>query len=139
MILSSQLNQLFFKHSHNCLLNEDGVPGFEQVCAMPADPSIYIWVSPVDEKNYELLYVGKAGHGINIRLSQHMGGFNHSSSGQKNKELIVEKLKTQSIQVFTRLSARQTLFDVTVSLYSAEEEAFCLAYNPIWNRAQFNN
>jgi hypothetical protein len=99
-----------------------------------------MWVSPTSDKQqkFDVLYIGKAGFGVARRLQQHKGGFVNSRTGRKNREAIADWIaQGRSIEVFARVASMSELFGVPVSLYSAEEEALCGAFEPQWNRAVF--
>lgn len=102
-------------------------------------PSVYMWLSPqAGETNFDVLYVGKAGYGVSRRISQHQGGFTNSVTGRENRRLITEWLAAgRTIEVHRRISSQHLLLGQEVSLYSAEEQALCERYNPLWNRARF--
>ena len=53
-------------------------------------PMVYAWCG-VKQNSREILYVGKAGSGVNVRLNQHESGFKYSKTGQKNLQLLLEK------------------------------------------------
>lgn len=128
-----------FIRTHQCVLSDDGKLTFVGLLREPLSTkaSIYLWLSPVEDKQYEVLYVGKAGFGVSKRLKEHKNGFINSNTGKKNKVKIIEKLKTSVIYVYTRICPIQEVFGVNVSTYSMEEEAFCIAYDPLWNRQRF--
>ena len=117
----------------------DEMPEFRAVIDPPKEASVYMWVSPSGRKDeLEVLYVGKAGFGVQRRLSQHRGGFVNSGVGRKNRTLIAEWINGgRSIMVFARVSAAHRVFGIEVSLYSTEEHALCARFLPRWNRANF--
>jgi len=103
-------------------------------------PSVYIWASlRRDADEYDVLYVGKAGKGIDRRCSQHQGGFANSGTGRKNAEVLKAILNVEDaeVHVFSRESKTIKIFGQKVSLYSVEEDALCAALNPRLNRAAF--
>jgi len=102
-------------------------------------PAVYMWLSPLMEiAEFDVLYIGKAGYGVDRRISQHQGGFTHSGTGRDNRRLITELLRAgRSIEVYRRVSSVHQLFGQEISLYSAEEQALCERYSPLWNRARF--
>lgn len=136
-ITLDQLSELHFRQTHDIAL-EDGMPLFRRAAA-GREASLYCWVSPrADAGDCDVLYVGKAGYGVDRRLQQHQGGFVHSGTGRHNRQLITAWIAAgRSILVFTRVASTMELFGVEVSLYSSEEEAFCQAFEPLWNRAAF--
>jgi len=134
----NDLNTFSFIHSHNIVLNSNGRPSFERVAKLAEKASIYLWLTPIDDNNFTVLYCGKAGYGVHRRMTQHSGGFKHSGTGQSNQDFILQVLESgKPILVFAREAATQIVFGVQTSLYSVEEEAMCGAYSPLWNRAKF--
>lgn len=103
------------------------------------DPGVYLWVDATNgNEELKILYVGKAGHGTAARLGQHERGFINSGTGQKNAEFLEKILDDGAIvHVYARKSKTIELVDQIVSLYSAEEEAFCARFKPHLNRASF--
>ena len=104
------------------------------------NPSVYVWASLSSGANeYEVLYVGKAGKGIDQRCSQHQSGFTNSGTGRKNAEALKATLDVEGaeIHVFSRESRTIEIFGQEVLLYSVEEDALCAALNPRLNRAAF--
>ena len=133
-----ELNTFSFIHSHNIVLNSSGRPSFERVAKLGEKASIYLWLTPIDDKNFTVLYCGKAGYGVHRRMTQHANGFKHSGTGQSNQDFLLQMLESgKTIHVFARESATDIIFGVRTSLYSVEEEAMCDAYSPLWNRAKF--
>jgi hypothetical protein len=119
-----------------------GWPTFKRVKKSKSfkNPSVYVWASlRLDDNEYEVLYVGKAGKGIDRRCSQHQGGFTNSGTGRKNAEVLKAILNVEgaAIHVFSRESKTTEIFGQEVSLYSVEEDALCAALNPRLNRAAF--
>jgi hypothetical protein len=133
------LQKLNFLHTHDILIDASGEPYFKEVKKMGDSSAIYVWLTQADAvDDLTLLYCGKAGYGPSRRMIQHAGGFKNSITGKENRRLILELLKSnKSIQVYARQSKTIELFGAVVSLYSAEEEAMCEAYSPLWNRAKF--
>jgi hypothetical protein len=132
------LNAFSFIHSHNIVLNSNGRPSFERVAKPAEKASIYVWLTPIDDNNFTVLYCGKAGYGVHRRMTQHANGFKHSGTGQSNQDFILQMLELgKPILVFARESATEIVFGVRTSLYSVEEEAMCDAFSPLWNRAKF--
>ena len=98
-------------------------------------PMVYAWCG-VKQNSREILYVGKAGSGVNVRLNQHESGFKYSKTGQKNLQLLLEKTaQGYTIEVCSRKSKSTNIFGVETSLYSTEEEALINLLSPQWNRA----
>jgi hypothetical protein len=98
---------------------------------------VYMWATPINDEKLDIIYIGKAGSGVSIRLKQHEAGFRNSGTGKKNllalKELIDEGKR---VFVYSRVSDKVTLFDVEVSQYSTEEEALIERLSPWLNRAR---
>jgi hypothetical protein len=144
MICDKELEKLGFKRTHEIVFKSprSNLPEFYQFTNHPSlrKPSVYLWVTPINlEKNcYDVLYVGKAGYGTTRRFSQHKGGFKNNKPGS-NSTLIIEKLQKDKIFVYGKVSDNATIFGVTVSRYSLEEEALCELLSPLWNRATFPN
>ncbi|PFG53745.1 hypothetical protein ATG98_2897 [Marinobacter sp. LV10R520-4] len=119
-----------------------GRPVFKRVKKSKSSesPSVYVWASlRRDADEYEVLYVGKAGKGIDQRCSQHQGGFTNSGTGRKNAEALKAILDVEGaeIHVFSRESKTTEIFGQKISLYSVEEDALCAVLNPRLNRAGF--
>ena len=69
-------------------------------------PCIYLWVIESDDQNFneKVLYVGKAGKGLNNRMKQHEGGFKGpnaggSISGKNKRNILYELLKDNKHEV----------------------------------------
>jgi hypothetical protein len=139
-ISRSKLSEYQFTHTHDLVLNDDSAKFVSKTTEFNQSSSIYLWLSPCSETqdDFLVLYVGKAGYGINRRFNQHTGGFRNSSTGKSNLKLIVEHiLAGNQIQVYAKNASTISLFGSKTSLYSTEEEAMCKAYEPLWNRANF--
>ena len=136
-----ELSNFGFEHSHNIVMNSEGVLGIQRIPKFrdKGEASIYLWLIPKDGEIFTVLYCGKAGYGPSRRMAQHAGGWRQPSTGKANQDLIREVLEKSNaeIQVFARTADRVSLFGVKVPLYSTEEEAFCEAFSPLWNRATF--
>jgi len=138
-ITAKFLKEFQFTHTHD-ILNDGDIPKFKVINAIPQDASVYMWLSPLGDSDFEVLYIGKAGYGVKNRFAQHESGFKNSNTGRANCELIQKHIGAGgTISVFARNSESQKLFgfDVNIPLYSAEEEALCEQFNPLWNRAKF--
>ena len=134
------LQDLGFKQTHKIALDETGHPRFALVKAASKAPSVYVWVlEHAASAMAQVLYVGKAGKGVERRFGQHQNGFVNSKTGQKNGKFLTKALSDEkaSVSVWTRVADTQTLFGQDVSLYSAEEEALCAKLQPELNRAVF--
>lgn len=131
------LEQFQFAHTHNVVMNGE-MPDFIAVRKPPNAASVYMWVSPTGADEFEVLYVGKAGFGVQRRLNEHRGGFVNSGAGRKNRTLIAEWINGgRNIMVYARVSAAHQVFGIDVSLYSTEEHALWARFLPRWNRANF--
>jgi hypothetical protein len=133
------LEKYDFVHSHEIILTGEW-PTFQSKKLMPKEASVYMWLQPISSSHFEVLYIGKAGYGVDTRFSQHSGGFKNNKTGKSNKQLIQELLSQgHRIFVYSRVSASQQVFqaNLMVPLYSVEEEALCEQFNPLWNRAKF--
>lgn len=139
-VTRQQLDEFNFFHTHDIVIDGD-VPTFQRRGTVsPAHASIYMWLSPNpnDATQFDTMYIGKAGYGVERRQSQHKGGFTHSGTGRANRTLITEWLTGgRTLQVFARISDSTTIFGRNTSLYSTEEAAACDAFEPRWNRANF--
>lgn len=120
---------------------------FKSECEHTTEPTIYCWVLSEKRGNrfspVAVLYVGKAGYGLKKRMSQHLGGFNHSTTGKKNREQIDKLIsKKYAIQVYSRNSENYRVFEEVMNGCSIEEEYFIQAiqnnnsheYNGVLNR-----
>lgn len=133
------LNDSQFVHTHD-ILSDGEFPSFKVRNPIEQGASVYMWLSPLNESEFEVLYIGKAGYGVNNRFGQHASGFKNSNTGKANCELIQKHISAGGIiSVFARNSECQKLFGfpTSIALYSAEEEALCDQFNPLWNRAKF--
>jgi len=133
-----QLDKLGFEKTH-VLKVENGTARFEAITTSQLSknntPMVYAWCG-VKQNKREILYVGKAGGGVNVRLNQHEGGFKYSKTGQRNLQLLLEKTnRGYVIEVYSRKSETKNFFGVETSLYSTEEEALISLLSPQWNRA----
>lgn len=133
----NELEEYNFKNTHEIIM-ENGRPDFklvvdEQDCS--EDPSVYIWVG-IKGRDYEPLYIGKAGKGVIQRFKEHKQGFKKNGTGKKKAENIKDYLSntTYSISVYSRKSVtHDKFFSQLISCYSSEEDALCKKYNPAWN------
>lgn len=138
----AELKSMGFNPSHKIMLPEDASLRFEKLkgASVSTEPAVYMWVAHADGADQgEILYVGKAGRGIERRCAQHQGGFTGSSTGRKNAAALTEILSASAITVtvMARQSDTTELFGQTVSLYSTEEDALCARFAPRLNRAAF--
>ena len=133
-----KLNKFGFEKTH-LLKIEGNTARFEAInsseLSLPKAPMVYAWCG-VKNDSLEVLYIGKAGSGVDLRLNQHEGGFKYSKTGQKNLKLLLDKsAQGYAIEVHSRKAETKTIFGVETSLYSSEEEAFINLLSPQWNRA----
>lgn len=139
-INAKQLTEHDFIHTHDVLLDGND-PVFRSCHPQPPNQAgIYMWASPLpgNGDTLDVMYIGKAGYGVERRLSQHRGGFTHSATGRANRELIINWLETgRTLRVYARTSKVEAIFGAQTAIYSAEEEAACIAFEPRWNRAKF--
>lgn len=142
-ISQNQLDQFGFMHTHDLVLRND-MPTFDLrheaiVFANQNTPCVYMWLTPImNEASFVVNYIGKAGFGVNRRMSEHYGGFTHSNAGIANRLAIKEQLlQGNAVQVHARVSALENVLGANVSLYSTEEAALAQQFNPLWNRARF--
>lgn len=139
-INKDQLEKFNFFHTHDIVMNGDSPTFQRQGAVSPTCASIYMWLSPTlnDATQFDTMYIGKAGYGVERRQSQHKGGFTHSGTGRANCTLITEWLTGgRTLHVYARVSEFSNIFEKDTSLYSAEEAAACAAFEPRWNRANF--
>ena len=138
-----ELGSLGLVRTHELCRLEDGRLRFRLIegAVIYDEASVYVWCAQwagADEAGFEPLYVGKAGRGIVARLKEHVAGFVHSGTGRANAHLLGQAMgRGAHILVFTRKSEQAVIFDQTVSLYSAEEDALCKKLRPSINRATF--
>jgi len=133
-----KLHKLGFEKTH-VLKVENDTARFKAITTSELSqiktPMVYAWCG-VKQNSREILYVGKAGGGVDMRLNQHEGGFKNSKTGQKNLQLLLEKTaQGYAIEVYSRKAETINIFGVETSLYSTEEEAFINLLSPQWNRA----
>lgn len=122
----------------------NGMPTFELrreaiAFARQNIPCVYMWLTPIEnETSFVVDYVGKAGFGVDRRMSEHYGGFTHSNAGRANRLSITGQLLLgKEVQVHACVSAVENVLGANVPLYSTEEAALAQRFNPLWNRARF--
>jgi hypothetical protein len=139
--------ELGFEKTHE-LKELDGTCKFEAVCSkahmkdkgFSHKACVYIWASPINDDELDVIYVGKAGGGVSLRMSQHEAGFRHSGTGKKNQRALKSLIETgKQVHVYSRVADTVNLFDVEVSQYSTEEEALIDHLSPWLNRARVIN
>jgi len=144
LISQNELKKFEFHLTHECKNDDNNKVKFHRASEAhnttfhSNDPMVYLWVVPKDDDMFDVLYVGKAGFGINRRLRQHQSGFVSSGTGRKNLQYIYSVLAdtNNKIYVYARRSKFSRLFSVTMNMYSLEEEVFIEKFNPLLNRAQ---
>ncbi len=137
MTLEELTRKFDLTHTHILSVNS-GSLAFKRLAASSENASVYVWVACKPGKPYHVLYVGKAGRGVHLRCTQHMAGFVNSGTGRKNAEELKRYLSDgYEVRVYSRESGKTQVLGQVVSLYSAEEDALCLALNPVLNRALF--
>ena len=124
---------------------------FKSECEHTAEPTIYCWV--LSEKRghqfspVAVLYAGKAGFGLKKRMSQHLGGFTHSTSGKKNSDHLENWIrKKYAIHVYKRIPENYMVFEKAMNGISIEEEFFiqaiksnqCHKENGVLNRERYH-
>lgn len=128
-----------FLETHKLVFESDSLR-FNKICDSSKVASVYLWVACQAGRDPLVLYVGKAGKGVDLRCSQHMGGFKNSGTGRKNAIALRQYIADgYEISVYTRRSESIRIYNQEVSLYSVEEDAFCELLNPVLNRALFPN
>ncbi len=124
-----------------------------------ASPGIYLVVAKAQNRQ-EIIYIGKAGAGINKRFREHVGGYNRrkkkGGGWKSNIELSIEKLsqgfKKVEIEVWYRHSTVKKLTEIfpsdcftnnpseiDVSCFSLEEEALLGYFNSLGNQKFLTN
>ena len=101
-------------------------------------PGVYLWLHRKDGLRHNVMYAGKAGSGVVIRMSQHIGGLKSAPIER------VERVKNafgqgNCLEIWFRQSAKiaiNALYDGEVSAYSTEEEALITRFLPELNRAK---
>jgi len=131
------IDQFDLTHTHTLFLRDASLV-FEKVGDSTNRASVYVWVASKAGSDCRVLYVGKAGKGVDLRCTQHMGGFVNSGTGRKNASELKRYLDAgYDVRVYARESSVMEIFGQAVSLYSAEEDALCAALSPVMNRAVF--
>lgn len=137
MTIKELIDQFDLTHTHTLVLQGESLV-FEKVGDSNKRASVYVWVANKAGSDYRVLYVGKAGKGVHLRCTQHVGGFVNSGTGRKNASELKRYLNDgYDVCVYARESSVMEIFGETVSLYSAEEDALCAALSPVMNRAVF--
>lgn len=101
---------------------------------------IYLWLEIINDTEFDVIYIGKAGLGLKTRFNQHSSGFKNSKTGIKNNSSLLPILiEGRKIVVYGRVSELKLFFDRKVSCYSVEEEALIDRFLPWLNRARIDN
>ena len=100
-----KLNEFGFEKTH-LLKIEGNTARFEAINSSELesaqDADGYAWCG-VKNDSLEVLYIGKAGSGVDMRLNQHEGGFKYNKTGQKNLKLLLDKsAQGYAIEVHSR-------------------------------------
>ena len=140
MTLSDLLNYKF-ELAGKIILNDKNKVDYEihnAVYKSKENAQVYAWV--IDA---EIMYIGKAGKGVQKRLSEHRGGWRGGSkTGVSKEKLIRQKLNAGSeIQVYGRCCdyflKTVDLFgetkEIRYSLVQEEEDWLLKNFKPIWN------
>ena len=98
---------------------------------------IYAWVEVTTEGcPISVLYVGKAGKTLKARCRQHTDGLANAKSkvGRRNARALREAFeRDNSVVIYARKSATARIFEQTVTLNDAEEEAANYVLKPKLN------
>jgi len=130
-----QLSKMGFVKTHSIVAGNppEFVPEGE---TRNEEPSVYVWVATKDgEKDAVVLYVGKAGKGVDKRCGEHKNGFKNSKAGQANAAALLKYLGNgYQVSVYERVSQHTEMFGQTVPMHSTEEEALILLLDPVINK-----
>ena len=102
-----------FDAGHAIFTNPE--PGFE------GHGYVYIWV---DEDNYDVVYVGKAGTTMVARRRQHQNGFLNSDIGRKHSDRLRDGV---------RQGKHYAVYGKQSDNPSADECKYYLMFRPSWN------
>jgi hypothetical protein len=96
---------------------------------------VYMWVacssSGVPEN---VLYAGKAGGSLKVRMKQHANGFANSTRGKTHKTNAEPIMRSGRLSVWVRQAEVAEILGRRVSLCEAEERALIEIFNPPWNQ-----
>lgn len=102
------------------------------------ESGVYLWLKRTSKINYEVMYAGKAGSGIEIRMKQHLGGLKKASNDRISR--LKEACGESGLEIWFRKSDEilvpPFLNNQYISNYSTEEEALITRFNPTLNRAK---
>lgn len=102
---------------------------FKSEHELSTEPAIYCWVlsENIDDRSsiVSVIYVGKASFGLTKRMTQHIGGFSHSTTGSKNKDYLARKFDEKyEVRVYARKPGKFEVFGKAMNGCSIEEEFF---------------
>ena len=102
---------------------------FKSEHELSTEPVIYCWAlsENIDDSSstVSVIYVGKASFGLTKRMTQHIGGFSHSTTGSKNKDYLARKFDEKyEVSVYARKPAKYQVFGRAMNGCSIEEEFF---------------
>lgn len=131
-----QLSAYGFRHTHDLFI-EGGNAAFCRNADPIQNEGLYAFVSPIpgSENKVDVLYVG-SGSKLERRLCQYIRIF--GASARSTAKTIRERINElwnegRRLQVFSRPSAKITLFGQETPLYLTEELALIRALHPNWN------
>jgi len=138
--MNDALEKYDFKFAGEIVINQDcGLVDFKitEDEFKQRVPQVYAWV--VDGV---IKYIGKAGKGINMRLSQHRGGWRGgSTTGITKAAYLTEALASNRVEVYGRtcefIKEEITLFgkkqQVEINMIDIEETFLIAELKPDWN------
>ena len=115
--------------------NDSGKIEFLYLHEQEGDGFVYLWVE-VNEKTYNIVYVGQTSNTIQERMSDHKGGFNGGSrSGKEHGKLIIKGIEeNHQYFVFSRKSPPMEVMEENVPAEIIEESAFIKNFEgKLWN------
>jgi hypothetical protein len=141
--LSDDLNRFRFIKKGNIVIKKNQThPIFELFSRTEeAEGNVYMWIVETKGKPSQVLYIGKAGTTISLRVLQHTSGFkgtSRSKIGESNAAKLVSLLKKKAkISLYVRHSQRMKILDQkNISLCDVEEKALIERYKdyfPLFN------
>jgi hypothetical protein len=99
---------------------------------------VYLWLQRIKRDTYKVVYAGKAGNGISVRMGQHIGGLKIAPTERKERIKAAFGLDNR-LEIWFRTSAKISLAQLSaepISAYSTEEEALITRFAPELNRAK---
>ncbi|NDY84451.1 hypothetical protein G3I67_14560 [Orrella sp. NBD-18] len=139
MITEQELNSMGFSKAGFLKTGLNGQFLFDSLNAKKSTKAgVYLWLHRKTDSNHDVMYAGKAGSGIAIRMNQHLGGLKQAPAER------IDRVKGafgegNCLEVWFRESANiamSLLFTGEVSAYSTEEEALITRFSPALNRAK---